>query len=121
MRVRLWHLAGSLEVVHDAALGVQFDRCLPGINGGWWGQPVPAVIIASDFPSGVVVEHVVVFAQEDPVGDVAFTVVPPPVFNVVGFRPGRWPITARMHAPAPFEGKDLFLFEGEQSLVAPEV
>lgn len=54
-----------------------------------WCEPVaaavpdgfPGVVFAGDLPSGVVDEHVVVPAEEDPVGGVGAAPVPGPVVD----------------------------------------
>ena len=49
---------------------------------------VPALLVAglvaTDFPPVVVEQQMVVFSQQDPVGDIGFTLVPFPLVNVVG-------------------------------------
>jgi len=58
---------------------------LVGVDGGWWGEPVFAVVVAVDVPAVVVEQQVVVFAEEDSVGDIGSAVFGGPFVDVVGF------------------------------------
>lgn len=75
-------------------------------------QPILRVL-SDDLPVIVVHEHVVMAAQQYPVGNVGVSAVSLPVPDVVGFRPAGRPVAPREHASAiPRSQRDL-LVRGE--------
>ena len=90
---------------------------------GWWNEPVFRLGGASsfDFPVVVVEEEMVVFAEEQSVGDVGAAVVSGPVLDVVGFAPGGWSVASGPEAAAVAFGEGGALAWGEESVFAPDV
>ena len=90
---------------------------------GWWDEPVFGLGGASSFdlPVVVVEEEMVVFAEEQSVGDVGAAVVSGPVLDVVGFAPGGWSVASGPEAAAVAFGEGGALAWGEESVFAPDV
>jgi hypothetical protein len=115
----------SCEVAECGTFGDEFDGCAGGVSFGGWGEPVPGASVvegfSGDIPAAVVEQEMVVSTEEDSVPDVGPSVVFGPQHNVVGFAPGRRPVTARGCASAPDDREGFALFGGEEPVLAPVV
>ena len=110
-----------MEVAHVSGFGFQLSGCLVGVDGWGWGEPVLAVLVAGDVPAVVVEEEVVVFAEEDAVGDVGLAVVGDVFVDVVGFAPGHGGVASFGGAASPFDGEGDALGFGEQALLSSDI